>query len=124
MNGKFFILTGKEPSVLIHESDRLVLKDGDPSPDMIVLSKRDKKTYYITKDLYNQIYEQIKKDEDQLKGRIDHRYDIPLIKDSNIKVFELIVCKSITVNDGSATYVPSMYDKKGKMVPFRKLFHV
>lgn len=124
MNEKFFILTGKEPSVLIHESNRLVLKDKDPSPDMIVLSKQNGKTYCIQKELYDQIYNQLKKDEDQLKGRIDHRYDIPLIKDSKKKVFELIVCKSITVNDGSATYVPSMYDKKGRSVPFRKLFHV
>lgn len=123
-NKKYYILPGKEPSVLIYDTDRFSMPGSEHSAEIILLGKQNSKTYYLKKELYDEIYHEIKTNEDKLKGRIDHRYDIPLIQGSEKKVFELIVCKSITIVEDVLTYVPSMNDEDGNFVPYRKLFHV
>lgn len=110
-------MSGKEPCVLVPESERLVI-DGQNLPENPVMLS---KTHYIDGQLFNEMVEDIKKNPEGLGERIDHRYDTLLIPGSKNKVFEIIICKKITIAGEKVTYITSMYDKDGKTVPFRKL---
>jgi len=117
MEKKYHIMPGKEPCVLLPESKRLIIDEQNLPESPFMLSK----THYIDRQLFDEIVEDIKKNPEGLGERIDHRYDTFLIPGSKNKVFEIIICKKITVAGEKVTYVPSMYDESGKSVPFRKL---
>lgn len=117
MEKKYHILAGKEPCVLIFDSERLVLDLGQNNETPFMLGEK----HYIDGKLFEEIVEEIKKNPEGLGERIDHRYDTPLIPGSKKKVFEIIICRKITVTGEKVTYVPSMNDKDGRVVPFRKL---
>lgn len=121
MEKKYQIMPGKEPCVLVWESERLMLDpdiEGKQSPENPFML--DEK-HYIERKLMDEIVEEIKKNPEGLGERIDHRYDKLLIPGSNKKVFEIIVCKKITIVGEKVTYVPSMNNGNGRSVPFRKM---